>query len=134
MILNFLISVVLSYFISQQPNIISIKVEIEGIRNEKGCVMLQVLDEMQNVAAQAKAKITGDRCIMVIDSLKAGTYAIQYFHDENISGKMEKNSLGIPVEGWGFSNNAYGLFGPKPFRERLLRIDSNKIINLKIRY
>lgn len=38
-----------------------------------------------------------------------GEYAISIFQDDNGSGKMDKNALGIPKEAWGLSNN----FRPK---------------------
>lgn len=38
-----------------------------------------------------------------------GEYAISIYQDENSSGKMDKNILGIPKEGWCLSNN----FKPK---------------------
>ncbi len=34
-----------------------------------------------------------------------GEYAISIYQDENSSGKMDKNILGIPKEGWCLSNN-----------------------------
>ena len=34
-----------------------------------------------------------------------GTYAINGFHDENANGKFDTNFLGIPEEGYFFSNN-----------------------------
>ncbi len=37
-----------------------------------------------------------------------------------MNGNLETNRLGIPTEGYGFSNNAYGMFGPKPFKDMAL--------------
>jgi Uncharacterized protein conserved in bacteria len=42
--------------------------------------------------------------------------------------------LGIPKEGYGFSNNASGMFGPRPFKEWLFDIKEDKKIAVKIRY
>ena len=48
------------------------------------------------------------------DNVPPGTYAIQLFHDKNGNGKMDFNFLGIPREGFGFSNNAKpGFSAPK---------------------
>ena len=40
-----------------------------------------------------------------INALPAGQYAIALFHDNNLSGKLETNLFGIPIKGYGFSNN-----------------------------
>lgn len=40
-----------------------------------------------------------------IPNLKFGTYAIAMYQDENSNGKIDKNFIGIPTEGFGFSNN-----------------------------
>lgn len=36
---------------------------------------------------------------------KPGVYAIALYHDENSNGKFDRSGLGLPVEGFGFSNN-----------------------------
>lgn len=38
--------------------------------------------------------------------LPDGIYAVALFEDGNGNGKLDKNLLGIPLEGYGFSNNA----------------------------
>lgn len=39
------------------------------------------------------------------EGLAPGEYAIVIFHDENGNGDFDKNFLGIPKEGYAFSNN-----------------------------
>ena len=50
-----------------------------------------------------------------LDSIPAGTYAFGVFHDENDNQQIDQNWLGIPTEGFAFSNNAMGSFGPPSF-------------------
>lgn len=40
-----------------------------------------------------------------IADLKFGTYALATYQDENSSGEIDKNFIGMPTEGFGFSNN-----------------------------
>ncbi len=47
--------------------------------------------------------------------LPAGRYAIALQHDENGDGRLGRNALGIPTEGWGFSNDARPGLGPPSF-------------------
>jgi uncharacterized protein (DUF2141 family) len=37
--------------------------------------------------------------------LPGGTYAISVMHDENDNGALDSNFLGMPTEGYGFSND-----------------------------
>ncbi len=39
--------------------------------------------------------------------------------------------LGIPTEGYGFSNNAYSMFGPTPFANWLFEVNKDEQIVLK---
>jgi uncharacterized protein (DUF2141 family) len=41
-----------------------------------------------------------------------GRYAVALFHDENANGHLDTNGLGIPTEGYGFSNNPTLYLGP----------------------
>jgi uncharacterized protein (DUF2141 family) len=47
--------------------------------------------------------------------LKPGRYAVAVYHDENDNGELDTNLLGIPTEGYGFSNDATGFAGPPDF-------------------
>jgi uncharacterized protein (DUF2141 family) len=37
--------------------------------------------------------------------LAPGDYAVVIYHDENSNGKLDQNLVGMPTEGYGFSNN-----------------------------
>ena len=43
------------------------------------------------------------RC--TFEGVAPGTYAMTFIHDENDNGKLDKNFLGVPTEGYGVSNN-----------------------------
>ena len=49
--------------------------------------------------------------------LKRGTYAIAVFHDENRNDEFDQGFLGIPLEDYGFGNNASGFLGPPSFKD-----------------
>ena len=112
----------------------SLEIEITGLNSSNGVIMLQLFDQDQKVIGQDKGIIKEKKCLITFSDLKPGKYACRYFHDENLSGKMETNKLGIPKEGYGFSNDASGLFGPKPFNEWLFEITSNKRIMIRTKY
>jgi uncharacterized protein (DUF2141 family) len=47
---------------------------------------------------------------------RPGVYALAAYHDANSNGKFDRTSLGLPAEGYGFSNNPPIWFGPPSFR------------------
>lgn len=53
----------------------------------------------------------------VFTGLPAGRYAAAVFHDANGNGELDSNLIGIPVEGFAFTNGASGSFGPPRFDE-----------------
>jgi uncharacterized protein (DUF2141 family) len=93
--------------------------------------MLQLFDENEKVVNQEMSQIQDKMCLFLIENLKPGKYAIRFFHDENLTGKMEKNFIGIPTEGYGFSSNVYSKLGPPPFEKWLFGLYCDKKIILK---
>jgi uncharacterized protein (DUF2141 family) len=85
-------------------------VTISDIRSAKGSIMLSVVNsdaawnsQEKPVAAQ-KIAASGQEVVLKFD-LPAGDYAVQVMHDENENGKLDTNFMGMPIEGYGFSNN-----------------------------
>lgn len=111
-----------------------LNIEIVDIRNNSGNIMLQLFDGNEKVITQEKTQIKDNKCSITFTNLKPGKYAIRYYHDENINGKMETNLVGKPTEGYGFSNNVIGKFGPPAFEKWLFELASDKKISLKPTY
>lgn len=109
-------------------------IEIIEIRNNTGNIMLQFFDGEEKVLIQEKNPIKDQKCSFSIPNLNPGKYAVRYYHDENMNGKMEKNLVGKPTEGYGFSNNVIGKFGPPAFEKWLFEITGDKKIILKPTY
>jgi uncharacterized protein (DUF2141 family) len=129
-ILLFALTVITSNSFSQ----FNLKIEIAGIRNNDGKIMLQLFDENEKVLKEAIGIIKDNCSVFSITGLKKGKYAVRYYHDENLNGKMETNAFGKPTEGYGFSNNVTGKFGPPPFEKWLFELESDKKIMLKPAY
>ena len=107
----------------------NLEIEISGIRNNTGNIMLQLLDSTEKVIIEDMRKITDNTCTFTFSDLNQGRYAIRYYHDENLNGKMETNKAGKPTEGYRFSNNVIGIFGPPPFKKWLFEIhEDSKIV------
>lgn len=135
----FFIAILCSFFLSTnisiaQNNSHSLKIQIVGLISNNGKVLLQLFNNKNEIIAKETAIINNKRCSISIPNLKQGKYSIRYFHDENDNDKLDTNWFGIPIEGYGFSNNAVSMFGTPSIKDRLFNISNNKKILLKIKY
>jgi uncharacterized protein (DUF2141 family) len=60
---------------------------------------------------------------VIFEGIPQGTYAVSVFHDENMNGKLDKNFVGAPKEGYGASNNPKKRMGPPKFDEAKFSAD-----------
>lgn len=94
----------------KSQNILTI--EISDLNSNTGTVLLELNDGENKFIKGVTSKIINNACIITIENLKTGKYAFKFFHDENNNKELDTNWIGIPKEGFGFSNNAKGKFGP----------------------
>ncbi|HEY9045160.1 MAG TPA: DUF2141 domain-containing protein [Ohtaekwangia sp.] len=98
-----------------------LQVTVKKIKGHKGDILVGLFDNDKDFPRNAKegkiAKATSDQVTVVFENLKPGKYAISVLHDANQNKDMDKNKLGIPKEGFGFSNNAMGAVGPPSFEK-----------------
>jgi uncharacterized protein (DUF2141 family) len=62
--------------------------------------------------------------------LKKGVYAISLFVDSNENKIIDKNFIGIPIEQYGFSNDASGFLSSPSFKDASFNLI--KDLNIKI--
>lgn len=70
---------------------------------------------------------------LTIEDVPPGAYALTIFQDENESGKLDTNFLGIPKESFGFSNNPKILMGAPSFEKCRFQIQDTTVIEIKMR-
>jgi uncharacterized protein (DUF2141 family) len=103
----------------------SLTIEFDGLRNSNGQILFEFMNENGIKITGIAKKIEDKKCIIVIENLKPGKYAFKYFHDENNNEKLDLNWVRIPKEGYGFSNNAKGSFGPPSFEKTIFVLEEN---------
>jgi len=108
----------------------TLEIEIVNLESNKGKVALELLDKNNNSIIGKKEKIENNKSVIIFKDLKNDQYAIRCFHDENSNDEMDTNWLGIPTEGFGFSNDAFGNFGPKDFEEWLFEVSGDTKIKI----
>lgn len=86
-------------------------VVVADVRAAKGSVMISVVDsaaaweDRARPVAAATRKADAAQQTFHFADLPPGTYAVKVMHDENGNGKLDTNFMGMPIEGYGFSND-----------------------------
>jgi uncharacterized protein (DUF2141 family) len=85
-------------------------VTVDGIRSDRGDIRLSLYAspaEWPDRSARANDQVQKARRGTVVFryQLLPGTYAANGYHDENGNGKFDTNFLGVPEEGYMFSND-----------------------------
>ena len=117
--------------LSAQSNL---TVEITDLESNKGAVIIDLLDVNEKTVRDSTCQISDLKCTVVFKDLESAQYAIRYIHDEDSNDEMDTNFLGIPKEGFGFSNDAMGKFGPKDFSEWLFDLQGDTTIRMSTKY
>ena len=90
----------------------AIDVRVQGVRSDHGNIIFVLYGDNPDDFLVKGKKIFKQRIpakrgtvTFCVIAPKAGVYAAAVYHDENGNGKFDKNSIGLPGEGGGFSNN-----------------------------
>jgi uncharacterized protein (DUF2141 family) len=84
-------------------------IQIEGVKSSQGQIAVSIYDskagflkrEMVNTYDPAKVGVT----TVCVSLPHPGEYAVVAYHDANANRDLDQGLLGIPKEGYGFSNN-----------------------------
>jgi uncharacterized protein (DUF2141 family) len=124
---------------AQSPSCPGIHVKVLDIRNSTGTVDCALFNSPVGFPTEAlfsatkvmviKVRKTEARCDF--EDIPPGTYALAVVHDENMNGKLDTNWLGIPTEGYGFSNDVKALLSSPSFSAASFKYDG-KTLDLTI--
>lgn len=120
----------------QAQAVSKLTVRVTGIRNTTGNIRLALFRDSNFVQAQ-EVEIDAKTltAAAVFDNLPQGVYSVNLFHDENRNGKMDTNLFGMPVEGYGFSNNPKKRMGKPGFDETNFQLNQPECaIEIKMLY
>jgi uncharacterized protein (DUF2141 family) len=114
----------------------TLTVRVTGIRNTNGKIRLSLYRDSKFVEGrevEIDAKTLSANTVFA--NLSQGFYAVNLFHDENMNGKMDTNLFGMPVEGYGFSNNPHKRMGKPGFDETNFQVNQPEAaIEIKMIY
>jgi uncharacterized protein (DUF2141 family) len=104
-------------------------VEVTGVQPGKGYVFFGLYDkekgflDNESQIATAKVKANQNSVVYTFKNLPDGNYAIAVYQDVNSNGKCDRNMIGYPTEGFGFSKNYKPKFSAPNFDEVKIAID-----------
>jgi uncharacterized protein (DUF2141 family) len=112
--------------------------KIDKITNTKGVIMIALhnsastYESDQHMFSAKKMAITENTLTVHFGDIPKGDYAIKLFQDENENGRIDKNDLGVPTEGYGFSNNS-DTMGQPSFEEAKFSVNSATTLTIHLR-
>jgi len=109
-------------------------VSVKGVRSDDGLVAALIYDnnpdnflkngrKLHRVRQPASSGLT----TVCLPMPEPGAYAIAVFHDENANKRLDRGFLGIPSEGYGFSNNPGFRFGVPELQEVLIDLKGGRV-------
>ena len=119
-----------------------VKIVVENLRSNEGFVRIGVYDDPDHFKENPIYKLEFSKTDIVDGklvcsfALPEGQYAFALFDDKNSNKEMDRTKMGIPKEGFGFSNNAKVKFFKAPsFQSCQVEVDEvNREWNIKMRY
>jgi len=114
----------------------TLTVHFTGVRNAKGTINIALFRDAKGflqdpASAVAVQKVSIDAKTLtataVFTDLPQGVYAAAAMHDEDGTGKMKYDSQGIPLAGFGISNNPETSQGPPTAEQAKFSVDKQQV-------
>ncbi len=118
-----LIQLTLSFLTVTAAFAADLEVEVTGLASDEGDVHIALYDtpeqfpEPEGMIAETHVPIDQERAVMTFKALKPGRYAVAVYHDANANHSFDQIIFGLPIEDYGFSNDARVFFAPPSFAE-----------------
>lgn len=122
-----------SGFTVEHDLVSTITLMIEGVDDPVGEIRIAIFDSenryLENPSLADVVPASQTKIEWQIENLAYGQYAIAVYHDKNKNGKLDTNMLGIPLEEYGFSNNARGRFGPASWSQAKFTVNERTAVH-----
>jgi uncharacterized protein (DUF2141 family) len=83
-----------------------LEIIVQNVKEHKGTIRVGLFNSENDFLKKAVSgkivKADADKITVVFENLKPGEYAVSVIHDENENAELDKNSFGIPKEGFCF--------------------------------
>lgn len=117
----------------------TLEVTISNIRTNKGQLCVALFDSEEGFKKEqpcwkrhySKSQVEHGKVMLTI-CMSPGTYGLSVLDDENGDGKMKYNMIGLPQEGFGFSNYQHKGIRRPQFNDFIFRIEENQILRIEV--
>lgn len=107
----------------------TLSIHFANVKEAKGEIMVAIYDAASWTGGKpvrvAMAPVTGAGAAVAIEGLAPGVYGIKVFHDADGDGKMGMNPFGMPIEQFGFSNDAIGSRGSPAWADAAFEVTAD---------
>ncbi len=125
-----------------EPGKAPLTVSVNGMRSAKGNITITIYPDDAAHFLDGTYKLARQMVPVTLPVTSAcfmlpapGTYAVALFHDENDDHHLNTNALGIPTEGYGFSNNPTLYLGPPGLEKvRFALHPSDNTVAIRMKY
>ena len=114
--------------------------EVVGLRSDRGVLRAGLFDGASRWLAEGqeratcRASVRGPRTRCDLGVIPEGHYAIAFMHDEDEDGALDRDWIGLPQEGFGFSNDAPVVLSPPGFDSAVFVHSGAEVVRATARY
>lgn len=117
------------------------EIKVAGIRSPNGKILVNVFKDQTSYDDEKPCKkfvfdkkaLTNGTLVINCD-LEPGVYGFTIVDDENNNGKIDKNIIGMPKEGFGFSNFFMEKMKKPMFDDFKVDLKSKQKIEIRVKY
>ena len=120
---------------------VKLAVRVVDLRNHKGDLIFGVFQQAEGFPSTKdksikwQVKPASADAVEFTAELPPGKYSASVLHDENRNGKMDRDGAGIPLEGYGVSNNPKPRFRAATFKEAQFDLpEQGTTITISVQY
>lgn len=125
-----------------RPSDVRLYVNVDNVRSDQGLIAVTLYaDDSRRFLARGGSIHVGrvparsPRTRMCMHLPSTGVYGLAVYHDADANRSFNRTRLGMPAEGFGFSNNPGALFALPNFRRVRLSVPrTNMQTTIRLRY
>ncbi len=117
----------------------SLKVKVSNIIDHQGQIIVTLYNKAEGFAKSGNEfkkiisqKVLGSIASIKVDDLPPGDYSVIILHDKNQDGECNYNFIGMPVEGYGFSNNVVPRLSVPSFNQTMFSFPEEQEISIEL--
>lgn len=124
--------------ITLAPGASTLSVRVERVKTDRGPVICDLFNAADGfpgpspiIGGSLRVEASAEP-VCVWQRLPAGDYAVSVIQDENANGSLDTNVLGVPLEGYGVSNNVVPSTTAPRWSDARLTIDGTQSITITV--